>query len=198
MRGLDDIDREILSLLLEDGRRPYSDIADRVDLSPPAVSDRIERLQDLGVIRRFTLDLDRAMLRDGIQVLVDLQVPPGRAAEVTATLVGVDAVDHVFRTADERVVFNATVPDGDVQSLLAGHLEDGDVVGFDIDLLTDVSWRPSLDDVDLAAVCDECGNTVTAEGETATLDGTGYQFCCVSCKQRFVDKFERFEENADV
>ncbi|MFB6083699.1 MAG: Lrp/AsnC family transcriptional regulator, partial [Halorientalis sp.] len=47
MRGLDETDREILDILLSDGRRPYSDIAEAVDLSPPAVSDRIDRLQEL-------------------------------------------------------------------------------------------------------------------------------------------------------
>ncbi|MFP4626868.1 MAG: AsnC family transcriptional regulator [Natronomonas sp.] len=34
MRDLDDIDRELLRLLLEDARRPFSDLAERVDLFP--------------------------------------------------------------------------------------------------------------------------------------------------------------------
>ena len=41
MRGLDDTDREILRLLLENGRKPYREIASAVDLSAPAVSDRV-------------------------------------------------------------------------------------------------------------------------------------------------------------
>ncbi|MFC6725497.1 Lrp/AsnC family transcriptional regulator, partial [Halobium palmae] len=60
MRDLDDTDREILRLLLANARRPYSDIAEHVGLSAPAVSDRVERLQELGVVRGFTLDLDRS------------------------------------------------------------------------------------------------------------------------------------------
>ena len=40
MRDIDDTDRELLRLLLEDARRPYSELAEAVDLSPPAVSDR--------------------------------------------------------------------------------------------------------------------------------------------------------------
>jgi DNA-binding Lrp family transcriptional regulator len=35
---MDASDRQILALLVEDGRRTYDDIAQRVSLSPPAVS----------------------------------------------------------------------------------------------------------------------------------------------------------------
>ncbi len=39
MRDLDETDLEILQLLMSNARRPYSDIADIVSLSAPAVSD---------------------------------------------------------------------------------------------------------------------------------------------------------------
>lgn len=48
MRDLDETDRQILRLLLENGRRPFSGIAETVGLSPPAVSDRVDRLESLG------------------------------------------------------------------------------------------------------------------------------------------------------
>lgn len=66
MRDLDETDIEILELLLSDARRPWSGIAEIVDLSPPAVSDRVARLQELGIIRRFTLDVDRSQLSEGV------------------------------------------------------------------------------------------------------------------------------------
>ncbi|MFW6449287.1 MAG: Lrp/AsnC family transcriptional regulator, partial [Halobacteriota archaeon] len=56
MSDLDDLDLEILELLIDDARRPYSDIADAVDVSGPTVSDLVDRLVDRGVIRRFTVD----------------------------------------------------------------------------------------------------------------------------------------------
>ncbi|MFB6164792.1 MAG: AsnC family transcriptional regulator [Haloarculaceae archaeon] len=197
MRGLDDTDREILSLLLEDSRRPYSDIADRVDLSPPAVSDRVDRLREIGLLRGFTVDVDRSMLREGVPVLVDVTVEPGRTPAVADALAELDAIEHCFTTADERVVFTATVPDADVRSLLAEAIDLGAVADYEVDLLTDAAWTPSLGDAELAPECAECGNTVTAEGETETLDGTVYQFCCPSCRSRFVDRYEQLAEGAD-
>lgn len=59
-RNLDEIDLEIVRLLADDARRPFNDIADRVGLSPPAVSDRVDRLREQGVIQRFTIDIDRS------------------------------------------------------------------------------------------------------------------------------------------
>nr|WP_228841744.1 Lrp/AsnC family transcriptional regulator [Haloarcula sp. CBA1127] len=75
MASLDETDIEILKLLSHDARRSYTDIAKEVDLSDPAVADRIERLQDAGVINRFTVDIDRTQLGAGAQIFV--QVDPG-------------------------------------------------------------------------------------------------------------------------
>jgi DNA-binding Lrp family transcriptional regulator len=58
MRDLDETDLEILSLLAEDARRPFSEIGERVGLSGPAVSDRVTRLEETGVIQGFTVDVD--------------------------------------------------------------------------------------------------------------------------------------------
>ena len=64
MAGIDDVDYEILELLMENARHPYREIAKQVDRSPPTVSDRVERLQELGIIERFTLDVDRCWSRE--------------------------------------------------------------------------------------------------------------------------------------
>ena len=65
MRDLDETGLEILQLLMSNARRPYSDIADTVDLSAPAVSDRVARLQEMGIINRFTLDVGHSQRSTG-------------------------------------------------------------------------------------------------------------------------------------
>ncbi|MFB6184627.1 MAG: AsnC family transcriptional regulator [Haloarculaceae archaeon] len=196
MRGLDDTDREILDLLLADARRPYSDIADRVGLSPPAVSDRVDRLREMGLVRRFTVDLDRSKLRGGVPVLVELALRPGERAATREALGNADRVEHVFATVDDRLVFTATVPDGDVSTVLSTTLDADVIESYNVRLLADQAWDPGVGAAELAPECDECGNTVTSEGETATLDGDRYEFCCSSCKSRFVDRYEELREGA--
>lgn len=194
MDTLDDTDRQILELLLEDARRPYSDIGDQVGLSGPAVSDRIERLQERGLLRRFTVELDRQMLREGVSVLVELTVDPDISEEVATRLGTVEAVEHVLRTVDARIVFTATVPEGDVTALL----EEWDLLQyvqeFDVRMLADTEWSPSVGSAELAPTCVECGNTVDDEGTSRVVEGTEYYFCCESCESQFVETYDELRD----
>ncbi|MBX0323048.1 AsnC family transcriptional regulator [Halomicroarcula sp. F13] len=196
MRGLDDTDREIVRLLLADSRRPFSDIAEEVGLSAPAVSDRVDRLREMGVVRGFTLDLDRSLLRSGVPVLLEIDAEPGRATAVRDALAGADAVEHVFRTADGRVTATATVPQTEVTELLDTHVDLADVDGYEVRLVADSEWSPGLGTAEFAPECAECGNTVDEEGERTVLDGDTYYFCCGSCESRFVERYESLKEGA--
>lgn len=55
---LDDLDRGIIAVLLRDGRTPAAQIAEHVGLSRPAVADRLDKLERLGVIRGTTAVID--------------------------------------------------------------------------------------------------------------------------------------------
>ncbi|WP_276302314.1 AsnC family transcriptional regulator [Halorussus lipolyticus] len=196
MRELDETDLEILQLLVADARRPYNEIADAVDLSPPTVSDRIERLKDLGVVRRFTVDLDRSLLADGVAVLVDLHVEPGRLSEIREGVEAIEGVEHVFVTADGHVIFHARLRGGAVEPLLADALDTEAVREYDVKLLEDSTWHPEPRGVEFALECDECGNSVTSEGESLRIDGELYQFCCTSCQSQFEEQYEELKEAA--
>jgi len=74
---MDDQDRQILALLVEDGRRTYDDIAGRVALSAPAVKRRVDRLRASGALRGFTAVVDHAALGDQTEALVELFFAPG-------------------------------------------------------------------------------------------------------------------------
>lgn len=196
MRGLDDTDREILELLLEDARRPYSDIADAVDLSAPAVSDRVERLQNIGLIERFTLDVDRSMLRSGVPVLLELRTRPD-ADDLASGIENAEAVEHVMRTADGSVLLVAHLDQRNVRDFLGNYVDLSALADMDVRLLAESEWMPHLGSAELAPECAECGNTVTTEGETTTLDGTVYHFCCPSCEAKFVERYEELAAGVD-
>ena len=55
---VDKIDRDILNILQLKGRSSASHIAEEIKMSIPAVTDRIKKLQDSGVIMGFTTLLD--------------------------------------------------------------------------------------------------------------------------------------------
>jgi DNA-binding Lrp family transcriptional regulator len=76
--ALDGTDREILTLLTEDGRRTVADIAGRVSLSPAATKRRIDRLQRLRVITGYTAVIDYARVGWPLEAFTELRFS-GRA-----------------------------------------------------------------------------------------------------------------------
>ncbi|HEU0055129.1 MAG TPA: Lrp/AsnC family transcriptional regulator [Longimicrobium sp.] len=59
---LDDIDIRLLEQLQEHGRTSQHDLAQAVGLSSPAVSERLRKLEERGVIRHFTVVTDPKLL----------------------------------------------------------------------------------------------------------------------------------------
>ena len=198
MQSLDETDFEILRLLLSDSRRPYSDIADTVGLSAPAVSDRVTKLQEVGVINGFTLDIDRSQLRGGVPVLVTLDIVPGGGLAATKDrLLDDGAVEHVFTTAEADLVVSARVPDNDIAGWLRDTVGPTAFEDFEVTLLAETDWTPELGGTEFALSCAQCGNTVDSEGTETRIDGTLYQFCCPSCESRFEEKYDQLQQDAD-
>ena len=196
MRDLDETDMEILSMLAADARRPFSEIGDEIGLSGPAVSDRVTRLEEAGVINTFTIDVNRAALRAGIPVLIDLTLPPSSLSAARDAVRESDAVEHVFITAEGDLRFYARVEAQNVREWVAGLFDEIAIDDYTVTLVDDVEWTPSVDGVEFALTCAECGNTVDSEGETARIDDEVYHFCCSSCLSRFEDRYRRLEEGA--
>jgi DNA-binding Lrp family transcriptional regulator len=81
---MDAVDRQILALLVEDGRRTYDDIARRVSLSAPAVKRRVDKLRTGGTLQGFTAVLDHEALGDRTEALIELFFSPGTLLEEVA------------------------------------------------------------------------------------------------------------------
>ncbi|MEZ3116609.1 AsnC family transcriptional regulator [Halobaculum sp. MBLA0147] len=197
MRELDETDVSILRLLAEDGRRSYSEIGEVVDLTPPAVSDRVTRLEDAGVIRQFTIDVDRSTLRSGTPVLVRVEPEPDARAAVRERLLAADAAEHVFTTAEGEVVVFARTPTTAVHDWLVDTVGAERLLDAEVDLVADAEWTPAVDTVDFAFDCAECDNTVTSEGTSAEIGEELRHFCCSSCESAFRDRYERMADGAD-
>ncbi|AFK19526.1 AsnC family transcriptional regulator [Haloferax mediterranei ATCC 33500] len=198
MRNLDETDLRILELLAEDARRPFSDISAEVDLSAPAVSDRIDRLREEGVIRRFTVDLDQSTLSGGTPVLVRLAVRPAFVDDVRDTLRDAEPVEHLFVSADGDVTFHARLGSDSIRAELHELLDLSTVRDYEVSLVESAEWTPTVNGTGFALECAECGNTVTSEGERARIGGTLYHFCCSSCLGRFEDRYDRLEAGAQA
>ncbi|MGI4739449.1 MAG: Lrp/AsnC family transcriptional regulator [Janthinobacterium lividum] len=69
---LDDTDRRILNLLVHDAKLAYSEIARQLQVSGGTIHSRMTRLEELGIVRGATLDLDLAKVGFGIQAFLGI------------------------------------------------------------------------------------------------------------------------------
>jgi Lrp/AsnC family leucine-responsive transcriptional regulator len=75
---LDELDRKLVAILSEDARISLKDLAGRVGLSSPSASERLKRLEERGVIRAFTIEIDPAALGYQLQAIVRIRPLPGK------------------------------------------------------------------------------------------------------------------------
>ncbi|MCW3013404.1 MAG: transcriptional regulator, AsnC family [Solirubrobacterales bacterium] len=128
---MDALDRQILTLLVEDGRRTYDDIAGRVALSPPSVKRRVDRLVADGALRGFTAILDHATLGWSTEALIELFFAPGtQLEEVAVTLSGHPEVVEAWSVTGEAdaIARVRTLSNADLERLIRDLQRDGSVV----------------------------------------------------------------------
>lgn len=77
-RPLDSIDWKILRELQQDGRLSYNVLGQRVGLSPPAVAERVHRLEGDGVIAGYGAQVDNARIGLPQLAFILLKCRPGK------------------------------------------------------------------------------------------------------------------------
>jgi Lrp/AsnC family leucine-responsive transcriptional regulator len=79
---LDEVDTRLLRLLESNGRLSLADLARAVALSPQSVSERLKRLEDVGVVGGYTVRLDPRALGLGIAAYVRVRPMMGELPRV--------------------------------------------------------------------------------------------------------------------
>ena len=98
MKVIDVIDRRIITVLEADGRASLADIGKIVDLSGPAVGERLRRLRADGVIEGFTLRIDPRALGYTLEAIVRIK-PRSKQLHIVEQLIR----DEPRFTACDRV-----------------------------------------------------------------------------------------------
>jgi len=86
--NLDDIDRQLISLLRDNARLPVVALAKQLRVARATVQNRLSRLERDGVIIGYTVRLKPAAETQRIRALMSIAVQGNRAAEVSRVLRG--------------------------------------------------------------------------------------------------------------
>ncbi len=115
--GVDDLDKRIIEHLQEDGRRPFTRIADELGVSEAAVRARTNRLVERGILQIVGVT---DPLRVGFRqmAMIGVRCEASKLMDVAARLAEMPEVDYVVVTAGAFDILVETVAE-DNEGLLA-------------------------------------------------------------------------------
>ncbi|AZD68055.1 transcriptional regulator, AsnC family [Pseudomonas chlororaphis] len=86
---IDEIDQALISALMEDSRRSLKALAQISGLSSPSVAERLRRLEERGVLKAYTVEVDPRLFGYQLQAIVRIRPLPGKLQEVERQILAI-------------------------------------------------------------------------------------------------------------
>ncbi|MFW6064986.1 MAG: winged helix-turn-helix transcriptional regulator [Candidatus Natronoplasma sp.] len=194
---LDETEMKILIELQKDGRVSRRVLADRIDVSTPTVSSKIEKLENMGIIEGFTVEIDHRKM--GFQKYFFNIESEGKTEEEIREVFGeFERFRKIEKLEGEGHLITLFVNEFSQLDKATEFLEKKD--GFKI---KDV-WRaqdeevkvpkiPLDENVPLDLACYYCNKPIKSEPAKWKRDGKEHYFCCSSCEELYEEKYERLQ-----
>ncbi|MGK7936464.1 MAG: Lrp/AsnC family transcriptional regulator [Xenococcaceae cyanobacterium] len=109
-KTLDITSWQLLEALQEDARLSYAELGRRVGLSPPAAAERVKRMEEVGIIAGYRVEIDAEKIGLPITALIALTTTPQQYPQVISlmiNLVEIQFCHHV--TGDSSFMMEARV-----------------------------------------------------------------------------------------
>jgi Lrp/AsnC family transcriptional regulator, leucine-responsive regulatory protein len=97
----DHIDRKIIGELAGDGRIPWAELGRRVNLSSPAVAERVQRLERLGVITGYRAEIDPTAVGYPLTAIVRVKPAAGQLPRIASLAAEIPEVGECLRITGE-------------------------------------------------------------------------------------------------
>ncbi|MEM9007156.1 MAG: Lrp/AsnC family transcriptional regulator [Cyanobacteria bacterium P01_F01_bin.86] len=99
---LDNIDIRLLYALTADSRTSIAELARSLSMSAPSVSERVHRLEESGVIERFTIETEHKLLGYSLAFYIRIRPFPGQQPKVVALITATEQIVECDRiTGDD-------------------------------------------------------------------------------------------------
>ena len=97
LTGLDEIDRRMLDLLTQNARYTYSELGERLGLSRVAIKNRMDALEQRGVIEGYTVIVNPQRLGSAISCFYDIETRPDALPGVLEALQACPSITQIYR-----------------------------------------------------------------------------------------------------
>jgi Lrp/AsnC family transcriptional regulator, leucine-responsive regulatory protein len=119
---VEQIDRQIVRLLMQDGRMSFTDLGKATGLSTSAVHQRVRRLEERGIIRGYAARVDYEAAGLPLTAFVSVKpVDPGQADDAPEVLADIPEIEACYSVAgEENYILKVRVAaPSDLEELLA-------------------------------------------------------------------------------
>ncbi len=98
---LDAQDRQIISELAQNGRMTFAELGRRVSLSAPAVTERVRRLEQLGVITGYRAEIDPRSLGYALTAIVRVKPAARQLSKIAELATDIPQIEECLRITGE-------------------------------------------------------------------------------------------------
>ena len=102
LKGLDEVDRTIITLLTKNARMSYVDIGEAVGLSRVAVKARISALEERGIIEEYTTIINPQKISSAVSSYYEIELEPRYYQEVIDILDNNDTVTQIYQVSGKH------------------------------------------------------------------------------------------------
>ena len=95
--GLDDLDKKIVQLLIQNARMSYSDIGQKVGISRVAVKMRVQALEKKGIIEEYTTIINPQKISGAVSCYFEIETRPDQLMDVARILEENDMITQIYR-----------------------------------------------------------------------------------------------------
>ncbi len=98
---VDDLDIKIIRELQKDARKSYREIAEKLDVAEGTIYNRVNKLVEYGIIKRFIPDIDFSKLGYDLVALIGIMVEGGHLPEIEKKIAKEHNVSAVYDVTGE-------------------------------------------------------------------------------------------------
>ncbi len=107
---IDSLNEHILKCLQENARQSNAEIGRKVGISSPAVSERIKKMEDLGIITGFTTMVSPYEMGYQLKAIITLRAFMGKLKPFLVKVTSMDEVVNCYRiTGNENIVMEVVL-----------------------------------------------------------------------------------------
>jgi Lrp/AsnC family leucine-responsive transcriptional regulator len=99
---LDAVDERLLDILKDNSRLSFAELGRKIELSPSAVRERVQRLEDFGIIKKYSVQVDTQKLGYGLEAFILLKVFQGQLKHVIEKITDFPEIVEAHRITGEH------------------------------------------------------------------------------------------------